>query len=456
MELIYTILAFLLLVGIVVTIHEAGHFFTAIYSGMRVMEFSVGFGPKILQKRIGKDQVLFTLRLLPLGGYVKPLDESLLTKEEWLALPESEKQRSFMNSSRWKKAAMVAGGPLSNFVLAFVLFFFAFTIIGTQGLPPIVGEVIKGSIFEQSGINKGDVIKEVNGRPVNFTSDTNSIIANAAISGETLTIVTEKNTKHTADFKNLDLTNLNDDLGQLTGMYFQGQVGPVAVKKVFDDGSAAKAGLQSGDIITAINGMKVEDLNKTLRTVRGNPGTKFEFTYVRNGVTSTKMIESVSTLEGGFYIGKIGVELESVGENQFKVVHHSVLSGLTESVNYVATSTWTNIVSIKKLITGELSTKALSGPLSIADYSGKSAKKGLYTYVLMMAAISIAVGVFNLLPIPMLDGGYLLQYAIEGVIGKGFTTKQLSFMHFIGIAVMTSLFIFAIGNDINKYLGFLG
>jgi regulator of sigma E protease len=313
MELIYTILAFLLLVGIVVTIHEAGHFFTAIYSGMRVMEFSVGFGPKILQKRIGKDQVLFTLRLLPLGGYVKPLDESLLTKEEWLALPESEKQRSFMNSSRWKKAAMVAGGPLSNFVLAFVLFFFAFTIIGTQGLPPIVGEVIKGSIFEQSGINKGDVIKEVNGRPVNFTSDTNSIIANAAISGETLTIVTEKNTKHTADFKNLDLTNLNDDLGQLTGMYFQGQVGPVAVKKVFDDGSAAKAGLQSGDIITAINGMKVEDLNKTLRTVRGNPGTKFEFTYVRNGVTSTKMIESVSTLEGGFYIGKIGVELESVG-----------------------------------------------------------------------------------------------------------------------------------------------
>lgn len=456
MELIYTILAFLLLVGIVVTIHEAGHFFTAIYSGMRVMEFSVGFGPKILQKRIGKDQVLFTLRLLPLGGFVKPLDESLMSKEEWDVLPDTEKSRSFMNSSRWKKAAMVAGGPLSNFVLAFILFFFAFTVIGTQGLPPIVGEVINGSPFAKSGINQGDIIKEVNGRPVNFTSDTNNIIANAAISGESLTVVTERNTKHTIDFKNLDLRSLNDDLGQLTGMYFQGQVGPVVVKKVFDDGSASQAGLQAGDIITAINGKEVNDLNKALRTIRGNPGQKFEFTYIRDGATSTKIIESVAKLESGFNVGKIGVELEAKGESQFKVVHHSILSGLTESANNVVTSTWTNLVSIKKLITGELSTKALSGPLSIADYSGRSAKKGIYSYIMMMAAISIAVGVFNLLPIPMLDGGHLLQYAIEGVMGKGFTTKQLSYMHFIGITVMTSLFVFAIGNDISKYLGFLG
>jgi regulator of sigma E protease len=456
MELLYTIFAFLLLVGIVVTIHEGGHFFTAIYSGMKVVEFSVGFGPKILQRRIGKDQVLFTLRLLPLGGYVKPLDESLMDKDQWAALPESEKKRSFLNSPRWKKAAMVAGGPLSNFVLAFFLFLIAFTVIGSQGLPPVVGEVIHDSIFDKSGIQKGDVIKEVNGRPVNFVSDTNNIIANAAISGESITLTTERNTKHSINFKGLDLTGLSDDLGQLTGLYFQGQQGPIVIKKVFDDGSASKAGLQAGDNIIAINGVAVNDLNKALRTVRGNPGKKFAITYTRNGSSFTKDIEAVPTFESGFNVGKIGVELESLKQNQFKIVHLGVLEGISEAANYVVTSTWTNLVSMKKLATGELSTKALSGPLSIADYSGKSAKKGLYTYILMMASISIAVGVFNLLPIPMLDGGYLLQYTIEGIIGKGFTTKQLAFMQFLGIAAMTSLFIFAIGNDINKYLGLLG
>lgn len=456
MELIFTILAFLLLVGIVVTIHEGGHFFTAIKSGMKVVEFSVGFGPKVFEKKIGKDQVLFTLRLLPLGGYVRPLDESLMSKEEWESLPDEDKKRSFMNSPRWKKAAMVAGGPLSNFVLAFFLFFIAFTVIGTQGLPPVVGEIVKGSIFDKSGINQGDVIKEVNGRTVNFISDTNSIIANAAISGQSITVITERDTKHIVNFKDLNLRGLSDDLGQLTGLYFQGQLGPIILKKVLNDGSAAKAGLKSGDILIAINSIKVNDLNKAIRTIRSNPGKKFEFTYIRNGVTAVATVEAVSTFESGFNVGKVGVELESAGDNQFKIVHQGLFDGIVEAGHYVATSTWTNLVSIKKLITGELSTKALSGPLSIADYSGKSAKKGLYTYILMMAAISIAVGVFNLLPIPLLDGGYLLQYSIEGIMGKEFTVKQLTFMQFVGVAAMTSLFIFAIGNDINKYLGFLG
>jgi len=456
MEILYTIFAFLLLIGIVVTIHEAGHFFTAISSGMKIVEFSVGFGPKIIQRKIGKDQVLFTLRALPLGGYVKPLDESLMSKEEWAVLPEIEKKRSFMNSPRWKKAAMVAGGPASNFVLAFILFFIAFTVVGSQGLPPIVGEIIQDSPFGKSGIVKGDVIKEINGKTVNFSSDTNGLIINAAIGGEVIDVVTERNSKHTINFKDLNLHKLKDDLGLLTGVYFQGQTGSIAFKKIFDDGSAAQAGFKVGDILVSINGMEINDLNKALRVFRQNPGKTMDVTYIRDGVTATKKIEVIPTFESGFTVGKIGVEIESKGENKFKTVHFGLFEGLSNSANYVATSTWMNLVSIKKLITGELSVKTLSGPLSIADYSGKSAKKGLYTYLIMMATISIAVGVFNLLPIPMLDGGHLLQYGIEGIIRKDFTVKQLAFMNYIGYLSMISFFIFAFVNDINKYLGFLG
>ncbi len=456
MEFLFTIFAFLILIGIVVTIHECGHFFTAIFFNMKVLEFSIGFGPKIIQKKIGKDQVLFTLRAFPLGGYVKPLDASLMEKSEWDALPESEQKRSFMNSPRWKKAAMVAGGPASNFVLAFIIFFLAFTIVGSKGLPPIVGEVIQDSPFGKSGIVNGDVIKEINGKNVNFSTDASGVIINAAIAGETVNIVTERNSTHTIDFKNLNLHNLKDDLGLLTGVYFQGQVGSVAIKKVFEDGSAAKAGLQLGDIIVSLDGMQINDLNKILRTFRQNPGKTMDIVYVRDGVTYNKKIEIEPKFESGFTVGKVGIEVESKGEDKFKTVHFGLFEGLSNSASYVVNSTWINLVSIKKLIIGELSVKTLSGPLSIADYSGKSAKKGLYSYLIMMATISIAVGVFNLLPIPMLDGGHLLQYGVETIIRKDFTNKQLAFINYIGYAVMTSFFIFAFLNDINKYLGFLG
>lgn len=456
MEILYTILAFLLLVGIVVTVHEGGHFLTAIYSGMRVVEFSIGFGPKLIQKKIGKDKILFTLRALPLGGFVKPLDESTMSKEEWDALPESEKKRSFINSPRWKKAAMVAGGPLSNFVLAFFLFFIAFTVVGNRGLPPVVGEVLKGSIIEKSGITEGELITKVNGKPVKFISDTNSLIANAAINSEVIEITTEGNPIRTVNFKEIDLKQLNDDLGKLTGLYYQGAIGPIVIKKVLEDGVAQKAGFKDGDIIVSVNGVKSQDLSKTLRTIRINPGKTVDIEYIRDGATLLKSVEIDSKYETGIQAGKLGVQLESQGASKYKVVHSGIIEGIVTSAQYVVSYSWTNVVSIKKLITGELSPKALSGPISIADYSGKSAQVGLYAYILMMAAISIAVGVFNLMPVPMLDGGHLFQYGVESLMGKNLTIKQLTYIQYVGIAAMTSIFTFAIVNDINKYLGFLG
>ncbi|NCQ51820.1 RIP metalloprotease RseP [archaeon] len=455
MDILFNILAFLLLVGIVVTVHEGGHFFTAIACKMKIIEFSLGFGPQIYQKEIGKDKILFTLRLLPIGGFVKPLDKSTVSTEIWESLSEKDKQRAFVNSPRWKKAAMVAGGPLSNFVLAFIIFAFAFIFVGNKGIPPVVGEILPNTVMAKSGIMVGEQILSINDKEVNFVGDAHNIIANAAISNENINIKTNKSS-YLVEFNNLNLKELGDDLGTLTGLYFQGALGEIKIKNILQDGAAEKSGLLVGDTITSINELKTQDLNKMLREVRKHPGQAVDVSYLRNGVTFVKTITLDSQYNSGTKVGKIGVEFETPNLDKYPTKHYSIINGASESFNRTTTSIWTTLVSLKKILTGEISTKAISGPLSIADYSGKSAQRGLFTYLMMMAAISIAVGVFNLLPIPVLDGGHLAQYTIEGIRGKDFSFKQIQNLQYVGIAAMTGIFTLAITNDLTKYLKFLG
>ncbi len=455
MELIFTVGAFLLLVGIIVIIHEGGHLLTALACKMKILEFSIGFGPTIIQRKLGKNNILFTLRLFPLGGYVKPLDKSILKEEEWSTYSEEDQKRSFMNSPRWKRALMVAGGPFSNFVLAFILFFIASTFIGNKGLPPIIGEVLPNSITANSGIKQGDKIAKIDNKEIKFFADAYSKIVNSAINGDTINVVTSNNTEHTLNFSSLNLTELGDDIGLLTGVYFQGQIGDILIKRVIEGGVAEKIGLQAGDKIVSVNGIETKDLNKILRTIRVLPGKEVELKYLRNDVITTQKTILESTTISGTQVGRLGVEFQTLNQEDYQLIQTGFIEGIEESYSKVISSAWTTLVSIKKLVTGEISTKAIAGPLSIADFSGKSAQRGLYTYLLMMAAISIAVGVFNLLPIPMLDGGHLFQYFIEFVRQKDFTIKQLEHIQYVGIAAMAGIFTLAIANDINKYLSFL-
>jgi regulator of sigma E protease len=455
MDIIFTVGSFLLLVGIIVIIHEGGHLLTALACKIKILEFSIGFGPTIVQRKFGKHNILFTLRLFPLGGYVKPLDKSALKEEEWNTYSEEDQKRSFMNSPRWKRALMVAGGPFSNFVLAFIIFFIASTFIGNKGLPPIIGEVIPNSITANSGIKPGDQISKIDNKEIKFFAEAYSKIVNSAINGDTLKVVTNKNTEHTLNFSSLDLTKLGDDMGLLIGVYFQGPIGDILIKRVIEGGVAEKIGLQAGDIIISVNGIETKDLNKILRTIRFLPGKEVDLKYLRNGIVTTQKTTLDSAFISGTQVGRLGVEFQTLNQEEYKLVQTGFIDGIQDSSSKVISSTWTTLVSIKKLVTGEISTKAISGPLSIADYSGKSAQRGLYTYLLMMASISIAIGVFNLLPIPMLDGGHLLQYFIEFIRQKDFTIKQLEHMQYVGIASMVGIFTFAMVNDINKYLSFL-
>lgn len=453
MEILFTICAFLLLVGIVVTIHEGGHFITALLCKIKILEFSIGFGPKIFSKniKIKGDEILFTLRLLPLGGFVKPLEQQAVTPEEWEKLPELEKNRSFANAAKWKKALMVFGGPFSNFVLAFFLFIFAFAFVGNKGLPAVVGEILPNSPFVNSNLQIGDKIEKINGKKVTFVNDAHSHIANAAISGDKINILTSNNTNHIVDFSNTSLKELDDDISIITGLYFQGPLGNIVIDSIIPGSGADKADLKAGDKILSFEGYTSSDLNKFMRKIKYSKNETISLTIERNGeVLEKNIIPDTTVHKNGQKTNTIGIKW-TAPESSLTTVHLGITESIQQSFDRVVTSTWTTLVSIKKLVTAELSTKALSGPISIADYSGRSAKHGLYSYLIMMAAISIAVGVFNLLPIPLLDGGHLLQYLIETVRQKDFTIKQLENIQLIGIATMACLFIFAITNDINKY-----
>jgi regulator of sigma E protease len=451
MDLIITVVAFLFLIGVVITIHEGGHYLMAQVGNIKVLEFSIGFGKKIFSKKLGKDQTLFTLRLLPLGGYVKPLEKSGLTDEEWLAVSEQDKKRTLSDASRGKKALMVAGGPGFNFILAFVIYIFASSVIGIAPTPAKIAQIMPNSLFAQAGVTEGETIKQVNGKNVKNMNDAFGGLANGAIKGESTTIVTDKKS-YNIDFSKLDLNKMDDNISRLMGLYFVSSEGDIITKKVNSGSPAEKYGLLEDDMIKKINGIEVRDLGKFIRILANNPEKMIEVEVLRKDKTVLLKILPEAKAQGSVVMGKIGASFKTINTKEEPVQTLSVKESLVYSYDKVVDSAHTTLVSLGKLVTGQMSVKTISGPLAIADYSGKSAQIGLYAYLSVMAAISIAVGVFNLLPIPMLDGGLLVQYGIEAIRQKDLTEAILKRLQFVGVAILGSMFFIAMFNDILKYV----
>ena len=452
MDLIFTIFYFLILIGIIVTVHEGGHFITAILCNIKVLEFSIGFGPKIFSKniKIKKDNILFTLRLFPLGGFVKPLDKQSLNDSDWNALTEEEKLRTFKSAPRWKRSLMIFAGPLSNFVLAFLIYLFASTVIGNQGFSATVSEISKDSIFYNSGINSGDTISSIDGKTIYFSNEAQTNILNAAFMGNKINVQTTKGNNHLIDFSNFKMYDIDENIYNKIGIFFEGKKGTITIDDIIKDSAAQKAGLLKGDIILSLDGEKTNDLSKFLRDIQKSNKEQLELSIQRKGDIKIINVTPNIVVNSGVSSKFMGVSL-AVPDASYHKVNLNLIDGIKQSLNKTYDSTLTTVISIKKLIFGELSTKAISGPIAIADYSGKSAKNSFYTYLLMIASVSIAVGVFNLLPIPVLDGGHLMQYFIESLIRKDFSQKQIERFQYFGIVAMTSIFLFAIFNDINKY-----
>ena len=470
-----TIAAFVVTIALLVTIHEFGHYQVARWCGVKVLRFSIGFGKPLLKITYGKDRTEFVLATIPLGGYVKMLDERVLAQEadnpsnEGTPIySEQELNRAFNRQSVWKRIAIVAAGPAANLLLA-ILIYWALFMSGTSLMRPIIGGIVQNSPAASAQLMSGDLIKKIDGTSVASWQEVRWILLKKSLTNSSnqstkLELINADKEAQTVqlNLNNVDKNNLElDILEQLGLIQYQPKIAPI-VGEVTPNSVAAKAGLLSADKILAINNQPVTDWSDFVKVVRASPNVAVQVQYERinNGIKTQKIVAITPSpiLEGNHHVGRIGVaaKLDRVAaqenlDKQIVTVYYAPLQALTMAVD----KTWdTSIFSLNmlgKMLTGQMSLKGLSGPATIANFAGQSADLGFKVFLGFLATISISIGILNLLPIPVLDGGHLLYYTVEIFKGSPVSERTMEFGQRVGLGVLGLLISVAIFNDISRF-----
>ncbi|VVE28222.1 RIP metalloprotease RseP [Pandoraea morbifera] len=462
MTLLSTLLAFAVAIGVLVVFHELGHYSVARLCGVKVLRFSVGFGAPLLKWTMGRDRTEWTVCALPLGGYVRMLDE----RDDTQIVAPEDRDRAFNRQSVYKRFAIVAAGPVANFLLAIALYT-GLNLVGVTEPVARVAPPAAGTLAARAGLAGGELITGVreNGTspdeavgdemPVRSWEDLRWRLVDPMIDGQRVTLIArtrDGRAEYTLDAAGQHL----DADGEQDFMQRLGLVPSARVKvgQLIAGGAAGAAGLRVGDEITAVDGSAVTSAKGLVDAVRAHPGKPMTFTVRRDGaltsVTLTPAAEVDSAEAGGARVGKIGAALAS------QVDSVTVRYGLFEAIGRGAQRTWDvtafSVRMFGKMITGQASLKNLSGPVTIADYAGRSARLGLDYFVAFLALVSISLGVLNLLPIPVLDGGYLLYYAVEAITGRAVSERWQGVLQRVGIVCILALSAVALFNDLSKLL----
>ncbi|TCK06939.1 sigma E protease regulator RseP [Marinobacterium mangrovicola] len=450
MSIVQTLLATLVTLGILVTIHEWGHFWVARRCGVKVLRFSVGFG-KPLWMRTGRDGTEYAVAMIPLGGYVRMLDE----REG--DVPEALRSQAFNNKPVLQRMAVVAAGPVVNLVFAVLAYWFLF-IWGSTVVIPVVGNVQTDSLAAQAGITPGVELMAVDGHEVQSWDEVNLRLA--ARVGETGSIelrAGEPDRGVARDYQ-VQLSDWNVDLEKESPISalglrpYQPEI-PAVIGVLTDGGAAQGAGLEVGDKVLAVNGSPVADWRALVETVRSAPGESLRLTVLRGsseqGLTVTP---DTRVDDAGQQYGFIGAGVQSVEwpDHMLREISHGPVEALWIGVQKTGQMIGLTLDAIGKMIAGAISVKNLSGPITIAKVAGASAASGLESFVSFLAYLSISLGVLNLLPIPMLDGGHLLYQFVELVRGRPVSEKVQMMGLRIGMALLFSLMALAILNDIAR------
>lgn len=442
--------AFLVVLGVLVVVHELGHYLAARYCGVKVLRFSVGFGKTIFQRKCGVDRTEWAIAAVPLGGFVKMLDE-----REGEVAPE-ERHRAFNQQSVGKRSLIVAAGPLANFALAIVLYWAIF-LHGSEELLPVLGPPAINSPAAVAGITNGERVRTIDGQAVASWDDFRWLLLKKAADQESVELEVINEQREIA-LRRLSLVAAGeqgwegDALTRLGITFFRPKMPPV-IGKVSSGSPAQVAGLLIGDHVLAINDIEINTWFEFVRQVRDGEGKPLRLDIDRDGRNVTVNVIPELTSERGRQVGKIGVAVAETADSR-RELHAFVSYGFFEAGAKAVGETWSKsvftLVMMGKMLTGEVSWKNLSGPVTIADYAGQSARLGLDYYLKFMALVSISLGVLNLLPIPVLDGGHLLYHVIEVVRRRPLSERAMELGQQFGVAILLTLMAFAFFNDINR------
>ncbi len=441
-----TLLAFFVALGTLIIIHEMGHYLVARWCGVKVLRFSVGMGKVIFSRRFGPDQTEWAVSILPLGGYVKMLDAR---EQDVGKLAPQDLEREFTRQSVWRRIAIVAAGPLANFLLA-ILLFAGLYMHGIAEPASKIGTPPPATAAYGAGLRGGDLIASVNGNATPAWSDLRWQLIEAAMAkGEARLQVqrvghaTASVTLPATSLANLDLEG--DMLGKLGIALARPQ--PV-LGKIMAGGAAERAGLRSGDLITDIDGQAVPDGIAFIDIVRVSSGKTLQVAINRAG--QQLVLPVTPELDLKTSIGKIKAEVALMPEMV------TLASSPPAALAKGAVKVWdTSVLTLKmlgKMVQGELSWKNLTGPITIADYAGQTARVGVISYLSFIAFISISLGVMNLLPIPVLDGGHLLYYSVEVLTGRPVSERVVAFAQRLGVGLLLALMVLAVFNDLTRLL----
>lgn len=449
MDIVVAIVSFIFALGILVTVHEFGHFWVARKCGVKVLRFSVGFGKPLFKYHRKNDPTEYVIAGIPLGGYVKMLDES----EGNVA--DSEKHLAFNRQSLSKRIAIVAAGPAFNLLFAVFAFWIILTV-GERGIKPIIADPVENSIAAQAQFEIGDEIIEVNKRPtpiwrVAVGMITSNIIENGSVD------VTVKGVDgrikslfiNLPNSKEVEPNKVFDHLGlRLVSI----PLSPI-IDHIVEGEAADMAGLKKGDLILATNGDSISSWSEWVIITRASPQQTLLVDVERQGQVFNLQLRPKLILEGAAEIGRIGASVlvpEGALEDYYRTYSLGLIPGLIEAGQQTYQYSVLTLKMIGRMLIGEASVNNLSGPISLAKYAGQTASYGLISFLKFLAFVSVSLGVLNLLPIPMLDGGHLMFYFIEAIRGKAVSKRTQEAAMRTGLMVLMSVMLLALFVDLTR------
>ncbi len=450
MMLLQTIAAFIVALGVLIVVHEFGHFLVARWCGVKVLRFSVGFGRPLLVVRRGADRTEWVLSIIPFGGYVKMLDE----REG--PVDSSEASHAFNRQSVWRRFAIVIAGPLFNFLFAIAVY----SGLYMHGLPearPIVAEPAAGTLAKAAGFHAGDIVRRVDDHAITTWQDLRWRLLQGALQKQSMAVEIV-NARQQISVLRVDLSgfsgdDVESDLLERLGFRLHRPQLPPILGKVVAGSAADQAGLRAGDRVVASDDLPIASWEALVQAIRVKPGQSIKLAVNRNGQTLVVNVTPESVAANDKRIGRIGVAPEVSAEHADQVFVR-VSYGLQESLSRSVEKTWDiSVFSLKmlgKMLVGEVSWKHLSGPVTIADFAGQSAQLGWISYLTFLALISISLGVLNLLPIPLLDGGHLMYYCAEILKGSPVSERVMELGQRVGLALLLVMMAFAFYNDLNR------